>query len=94
MTIRVWITWNGDMACNICRSLNGQVEGNGWSMSGQPPENGWLQVGGNYGPPPLHDHCRCRIQEYQAPPVPGSPSMPPLQPPSFPLDPLSPTLPP
>ena len=69
MPYRVWVTLAGDMTCPICRSLNGRLEGDGWSTSGQPPENGWLQVGGLYGPPPLHDHCRCRIVEYPDFPV-------------------------
>jgi hypothetical protein len=88
MIIRVWIASKVDMACERCQSLHGRTEGQGWSMDGQPSESGWLPVGGFYGPPPLHDHCRCRIYVYSDGEEPGP--TPDYPPPDHSIDPNTP----
>jgi len=71
----VWRTAGDDKVCSLCQSLEGRVDGDGWSSANgreidlwQRDEDGeWKRRSPAdvklYGSPPLHPNCRCSVVE-------------------------------
>ena len=66
----MWTTHNpaeGESpVCPACAALDGHHDGDGWTSNLPADYNlQYLAVHGTFpalaGPPPLHDHCRCRV---------------------------------
>jgi hypothetical protein len=48
--------------CETCRAMNGKRDGEGWNSTRPAGYN----ATGDHGPPPMHEHCACTVQEETA----------------------------